>query len=170
MVSFLKVSPPKPCTHLISPPFMPRTTPISFSLIKCQCIRNVQYELQEIRNKYGAKTVKFAVLNNSSCVSPVSFPVKCRDSSKKFVPAGYFHPWSTSRPHRFASGGKTPGTHWIGGWVGTRAGLDVLERKKKPVSAAGIRTPERPARSLVTIEVEWWFSTCVPQHMSRCFE
>jgi hypothetical protein len=25
--------------------------------------------------------------------------------------------------------GKTPGTHWIGGWVGPRAGLDAVVRK-----------------------------------------
>jgi hypothetical protein len=30
---------------------------------------------------------------------------------------------SASRPGRF-----TPGTHWIGGWVGPRAGLDDMER------------------------------------------
>jgi hypothetical protein len=33
--------------------------------------------------------------------------------------------WSTSRPGRF-----TPGTHWIGGWVDLRAGLDDLEKRK----------------------------------------
>jgi hypothetical protein len=32
--------------------------------------------------------------------------------------------WSASRPGRF-----TPGTHWIGGWVGPRTGLDVEMRK-----------------------------------------
>jgi hypothetical protein len=31
--------------------------------------------------------------------------------------------WSASRPRRF-----TPGTHWIGGWVGPRAGLDDMEK------------------------------------------
>jgi hypothetical protein len=31
--------------------------------------------------------------------------------------------WSTSRPGRF-----TPGTHWIGGWLDLRAGLDDLEK------------------------------------------
>jgi hypothetical protein len=33
--------------------------------------------------------------------------------------------WSASRPCHF-----TPGTHWIGGWVGPRAGLDDVERRK----------------------------------------
>jgi hypothetical protein len=33
--------------------------------------------------------------------------------------------WSASCPGRFI-----PGTHWIGGWVGPKAGLDEVERKK----------------------------------------
>jgi hypothetical protein len=31
--------------------------------------------------------------------------------------------WSASRP-----GVLAPGTHWIGGWVGPRAGLDAVEK------------------------------------------
>jgi hypothetical protein len=33
--------------------------------------------------------------------------------------------WSASRPGRF-----TPGTHWIEGWMGPRAGLDDVEKRK----------------------------------------
>jgi hypothetical protein len=33
--------------------------------------------------------------------------------------------WSASRSGRF-----TPGTHWIGGWVGLRIGLEDVERRK----------------------------------------
>jgi hypothetical protein len=32
--------------------------------------------------------------------------------------------WSASRPDRFI-----PGTHWIGGWVDLRAGLDEVEKR-----------------------------------------
>jgi hypothetical protein len=38
----------------------------------------------------------------------------------------------------------------MGGWVSPKADLDVLE-KRKIASFAGIRTLDRPARSLVTI-------------------
>jgi hypothetical protein len=38
--------------------------------------------------------------------------------------------WSTSRPGRFTPGERAPGTHWIGGWVGLRAGLDDLEKRE----------------------------------------
>jgi hypothetical protein len=36
--------------------------------------------------------------------------------------------WSASRHGRFTPGERTPGTHWVGGWVGPRAGLDDLEK------------------------------------------
>jgi hypothetical protein len=38
--------------------------------------------------------------------------------------------WSASRPSRaFTPGERTPSTHWSGGWVGPRAGLDTEEEK-----------------------------------------
>jgi hypothetical protein len=36
----------------------------------------------------------------------------------------------TSRPGRFTPRERTPGTHWIGGWVNPRAGLDDVEKRK----------------------------------------
>jgi hypothetical protein len=38
--------------------------------------------------------------------------------------------WSASLPCRFTPGERGPGTHWIAGWVGSRAGLDDMEKKK----------------------------------------
>jgi hypothetical protein len=38
--------------------------------------------------------------------------------------------WSTSRPGSFTLGERSPGTHWIGGWVNLRAGLDDVEKRK----------------------------------------
>jgi hypothetical protein len=38
--------------------------------------------------------------------------------------------WLASRPGRFTAGERTPGTHWIGGWVDPRAGLDEVEKRK----------------------------------------
>jgi len=35
--------------------------------------------------------------------------------------------WSASRASRF-----TPGTHWIGGWVGPRGVLDAVVKRKIP--------------------------------------
>jgi hypothetical protein len=35
---------------------------------------------------------------------------------------------STSRPSSFTPGERARGTHWIGGWVDPRAGLDDMEK------------------------------------------
>jgi len=31
---------------------------------------------------------------------------------------------------------RAPGTHWIGGWVGPRAGLDAVAKSRNPVTAS----------------------------------
>jgi hypothetical protein len=36
--------------------------------------------------------------------------------------------WSASRPGLFTPWERAPGTHWIEGWVGPRAGLDDMEK------------------------------------------
>jgi hypothetical protein len=38
--------------------------------------------------------------------------------------------WSASRLGRFTPGERATGTHWIGGWVDPRAGLDDVEKRK----------------------------------------
>jgi hypothetical protein len=40
--------------------------------------------------------------------------------------------WSASCPGRFTPRERAPGTHWIGGWVGPRAGEDAVVRRKIP--------------------------------------
>jgi hypothetical protein len=37
---------------------------------------------------------------------------------------------AASRPCGFTPGKRVPGNHWIGGWVGPRAGLDTMEERK----------------------------------------
>jgi hypothetical protein len=36
--------------------------------------------------------------------------------------------WSASHSGRFTPGERAPGAHWIGGWVGPKAGLDDMEK------------------------------------------
>jgi hypothetical protein len=43
-------------------------------------------------------------------------------------------------PAAFYPGERTPGTHWIGGWVGPRAGLDAEAEGKKSSASVGDRT------------------------------
>jgi hypothetical protein len=38
--------------------------------------------------------------------------------------------WSASRSSYCTLGERAPGTHWIGGWVDPRAGLDDVEKRK----------------------------------------
>jgi hypothetical protein len=40
--------------------------------------------------------------------------------------------WSALRLSRFTPRERAPGTHWIGGWVGPRAVLDVVVKGKIP--------------------------------------
>jgi hypothetical protein len=40
--------------------------------------------------------------------------------------------WSASRPGRFTPRQRDPGTHWMGEWVGPRAVLDAMVKKKIP--------------------------------------
>jgi hypothetical protein len=47
--------------------------------------------------------------------------------------------WSASRPGRFIPGEKAACTHWIGGWLDPRAGLDDLE--KRILDLTETRTP-----------------------------
>jgi hypothetical protein len=56
--------------------------------------------------------------------------------------------WSASRPGRFTSGGRAPGTDRIGGWVSVRAGLDDVEKRKFLIlPGLELRHLGRPARS-----------------------
>jgi len=48
---------------------------------------------------------------------------------------------------------RAPGSHWIGGWVGLRAGLDAVEKRKNPYPCRE-QEPGRRARSLLTILTE----------------
>jgi hypothetical protein len=38
--------------------------------------------------------------------------------------------WSASRSGRYTPGEKKTCAHWTGGWVGPRAGLDDVEKRK----------------------------------------
>jgi hypothetical protein len=54
--------------------------------------------------------------------------------------------WSVSRPGRFTLWESAPGTHWIEGLVGPKAGLDAVEEKKSSYPWRE-KNPVCPARS-----------------------
>jgi hypothetical protein len=51
--------------------------------------------------------------------------------------------WSASRPCYFTPRKRAPGTHWIGGWMGPRAVLDAVMKRKipRPRRESNPRTP-----------------------------
>jgi hypothetical protein len=57
-----------------------------------------------------------------------------------FTPALVGSEWSISPPGRFNPEEMAAGTHWIGGWVGTSAGLDA-RGEEKILDHIGTRTP-----------------------------
>jgi hypothetical protein len=50
----------------------------------------------------------------------------------------------------YAVGEGTPGTYWVGGWVGPRAGLDAVAKRKIPIPCRE-SNPDRLAGILVAI-------------------
>jgi len=59
--------------------------------------------------------------------------------------------WSPSHPGCFTSRKRAPGAHWIGGWVGHRAGVDAVVKRKYPHHYQKLN-PSQPTYSLVTIK------------------
>jgi hypothetical protein len=56
--------------------------------------------------------------------------------------------WSASRPGRFTSEDRAPGTHWIRGFGNPRAALDDVEKRKfLTLLGLELRPLSRPARS-----------------------
>jgi hypothetical protein len=68
----------------------------------------------------------------------------------------------TPRP-RFTPRERIPGTHWVGDWVGPRAGLDTEARDKilSPLPGIEHRSPGHPVRS----QTLYWLSYPAPQQI-----
>jgi hypothetical protein len=69
---------------------------------------------------------------------------------------------SAPRSGRFTPGERAPGTHWIGGWVEPRAGLeDVENRKFLTLQGLELRPLCRPARSQSLYRLSYPGSYCI---------
>jgi hypothetical protein len=63
--------------------------------------------------------------------------------------------WSAARTGRFTPMDRAPGKHWIGGWVGPRAGLDTMSKRKIP-SPCWESNPDDPiAQSVASHYTDW---------------
>jgi hypothetical protein len=69
--------------------------------------------------------------------------------------------WSASRPDRFTPGEGAPDTHWNGGWMDPRAGLEDVERRQfLTLPGLELRPLGRPARSQSLYRLRYTGSTC----------
>jgi hypothetical protein len=62
--------------------------------------------------------------------------------------SGQFH-----APTALPLGKRATGTHWIGGWMGPRVGLDEVEKRKKSCTA-GNRTRAVQPEAILTLLLE----------------
>jgi hypothetical protein len=81
--------------------------------------------------------VQLSVLNSLSTM-PWRRVGKWRYSSIIFDLGTNEDEWSASRPCRFIPGESASGIYCTGGWVGSRAGMDAIQKKKKIFPLPGI--------------------------------
>jgi hypothetical protein len=66
-------------------------------------------------------------------------------------------------------GERAPGTHWIGGSVGPRAGLDDMEKRKfLTLPGLELRPLGRPSRSQSLYRLRY-YCTCVKKQRAKVF-
>jgi hypothetical protein len=70
--------------------------------------------------------------------------------------------WSASRSDRFTSGERAPGTHWIGGWVDPRTGVDEVE---KILDLTGTQNSDP---SVVQLVASHYTDCANPAHIYMC--
>jgi hypothetical protein len=79
--------------------------------------------------------------------------------------------WSASRHSRFIPKEIAPDTHWIGGWVGPRAALDAVVKRKitKPCRDSNPRTIQPVAQryntELSRLSAKLNVNVCAPQSL-----
>jgi len=56
-------------------------------------------------------------------------------------------------PRPLYARGRAPGTHWIGGWVGPRAGLDAIANRKIPAPPGNVTPDVESAVTPVTVSL-----------------
>jgi hypothetical protein len=79
---------------------------------------------------------------------------------------------SWSRSCRFNPGEGSPGTHWVGGWVVPRAGLDAVEKRKfLTLPGLELRSIGRLARSQLLCRLRYPGSCLhlVPRLITHCY-
>jgi hypothetical protein len=89
---------------------------------------------------------------------------ECRYSSThSLIPALDGGEWSASHPGHFIPRERAPGTHWIGGWVGPRAVLDAVVKRKipSPRRETNRRTPS--IMSIIWLVAKYYYNDRVEE-------
>jgi hypothetical protein len=68
--------------------------------------------------------------------------------------------WSASRPGRFTTREIAPGTHWIGIWVGPRAVLDTVVKRKIPSPRRESNPFHQTVQPIVNHYTDWEIINC----------
>jgi hypothetical protein len=80
--------------------------------------------------------------------------------------------WSSSRPVRLTPRNRAPGTHWIGGWVGPRAVLEAVVKRKipSPHRKSNPRTPiVQPVAVMLNINCKILIKLQASERLERIF-
>jgi hypothetical protein len=88
-------------------------------------------------------------------------------STHSLTPALDGGEWSASRPGRFTPRERVLGTRWIGGWVGPRAFLDTVVKRKIP-SPHRKSNPRTPIVQPIAQRYTDWAITALKQFMGLC--
>jgi hypothetical protein len=66
--------------------------------------------------------------------------------------------WSGTCPSCFTPRERAPSTHWIGGWMGSRAGLDMVsEKNSQPLPGIEPLSSDYPACSQSLYQLLLWY-------------
>jgi hypothetical protein len=68
--------------------------------------------------------------------------------------------WSASCPICFTPRERSPRAHWIGGWVGSRASLHVVSKRKIPSPHQDSNTYHVIVQPIVSCYTDWWTGGC----------
>jgi hypothetical protein len=61
--------------------------------------------------------------------------------------------WSASHPRHFTPRETAPCTHWVGGWVGPRASLDTMEKRRISCPCQELNPSHQPVTVLTGLSV-----------------
>jgi hypothetical protein len=101
---------------------------------------NCSFSSEQVSGENSVTSVQIIIEHVDTTWTSFVKRLQCLRAIQSLLSACFFHifltsalvggEWSASLPCRFTPGERAPCTHWIGSWVGPRAGLDYVEKRK----------------------------------------